>query len=159
MFVNKVLQSFGLFVYRWSDYKGRSTQQEYWYPLLTLNVLYLGLNFLSSKLAMACVIISMPALVTLSMRRMHDTGFSALWLLSPLIFGLLGFLIYLMYFQLFSTPDALEASFSTVGAGLIFLMLMSQIFLLFLLARNSTPGDNAFGAPSDYMQRQIDWNK
>lgn len=113
--INYYLQMFT----RWSDFSGRSSRSEYWWPF-AINVIVGSLisstysikdaSFISlGTSGLYSLIILIPA-IALTIRRLHDTdrsGVNILWLLLPFI---------------------------------------GWIVLLFMLIGDSTPGSNKYGS-------------
>lgn len=92
-----------LFKYKFAQFAGRARRKEYWYFVLFNFIFTLGLGAVDNALdldflaALYAIIAFVPALAV-SVRRLHDTGKSGLWLLVAII-PFIGWII-LIYFTL-----------------------------------------------------------
>lgn len=81
-------------------FRGRSQRKEYWYFILFSNLIALTIGFLSGKLLyvnLYGILILLPTLAV-TVRRLHDTNRSGVWILITLIpiFGLVLFIIFMI---------------------------------------------------------------
>jgi len=77
---------------RYFDVQGRSTRMQYWmFYLLNLIAIFVfaildaSLNLDSPFFYMAYVLVSFIPVVTVGVRRMHDSGRSGWWLIVPIV--------------------------------------------------------------------------
>jgi uncharacterized membrane protein YhaH (DUF805 family) len=102
---------------KYADFKGRASRAEYWWFMLLVFLVYLGLVFVSAALANSSeaaaglvaliMIVALLGLVVPSLavavRRLHDTGRSGWWYLIALI-PYVGSLVLLIVMALPGTP-------------------------------------------------------
>lgn len=118
------------------DWKGRSTRAEYWYVclsmFLTLTVLVFGLALYVDEKSLEFIINSIQIVVyilmlTLTIRRIHDTGHSAKFLFWPIIAILISLVLFIIP-PLFIVAAAIAGiiSFGVSVALFVFSILPSQ---------------------------------
>lgn len=97
---------------QWRCFYGRARRSAYWYVVLMQALLLLGLMLLFqlfplpkavNYLVSIYYIVSLLPMLSLQVRRLHDTGKSAWWLLLHLL-GPIGMLVLIIFFCTDSDP-------------------------------------------------------
>lgn len=103
--------------------------------------------FTALQVAAVFTVALLAAAVT---RRLHDGGRRGWWGLPPVIFLIVGLTLFPRLFQSTLTGEMTPASMKLFGLIFInnLLYLASLGLLIFLLARESQPGENRFGPPA-----------
>lgn len=89
------------FFQRWNQMAGRSSRSEFWWAILALTLANVVLNFIpvvGQVLAVVVNIGTLIPLVTVTMRRYHDTNRSGWWIILPIMAQLAGFIAAAMAF-------------------------------------------------------------
>ncbi len=136
---------------KYGDFDDRARRSEFWWFFLfcTVSSFILGIIPLLGQLCMLALLI--PYLAVL-VRRLHDTGRSAWWLLLLLPTAILGLVVLLIVIFIITFPAAWGAD-AEIGWGLILIMAFvnfaifvgSTIPLLIFCALPGTVGPNRYG--------------
>jgi uncharacterized membrane protein YhaH (DUF805 family) len=112
---------------RWADYRGRSSRSESWWVVLALVVVLVVVGvvlqhlfpepithvtrsrsvrqyMVSSQATLLVELLALPFLLPLSIRRLHDTGRSWIWLLVGFI-PCVGWIVLTVFYCLDTQPD------------------------------------------------------
>jgi len=147
---NKLWQNFvDTVTNHYLDFNGRMGRAQYWYYILVVFVLAIGVAIIASVTTRALSSLFSLALLLpnlgMTVRRLHDTGKPGIWVLLPLIPGVLmivlgslavlggvfGFLIFI-------------AAFATI---IWLLWLAAMAVLIYFCAQPGQAGDNLYGPP------------
>lgn len=129
------------FFARYFDYSGRSSRSEYWYAVLFLALASAACSIVDAAIgkpvfsALFNLLIFLPN-ISLTVRRLHDTGRSGWWLLAPF------FPAFVSAFILVVAGEQAGALVAGVG---VFVGLGTIVTLLVWFCRASSPGDNRYG--------------
>jgi len=143
---------------KFAVFSGRAPRAEHWWFYLAYVLLAVILNILTDIssifgiLGFAFLVLVIPFLAV-TVRRLHDTNRSGLWLLAPMAAYLVGVII--VGPALLTDPTALMASASFGLAGLAFLVgavLAVVVFVFTLLP--GTRGPNRYG-PDPYSENTM----
>ncbi len=137
----------------WNNFSGRTRRSGYWYAVLANAVISLLLSILADLagiFSVVSVLYSLAYLVpglALTVRRLHDTGHSAWWLLVCLVPAVLGSVAAVVI--VLATGMVLMGASGSVGlfalaALLGIACLVCAVFSLILLVKDSGP-DNRYG--------------
>lgn len=110
------VQAVELFYKKYSDFEGRATRAEYWFPVLYALVVALVLTFfgkLGAYLSIAFSLVNLVPSIAVSIRRMHDIGKSGWWILIAFI-PIIGSIWYLI---LCATPSKTDGNQSGYTFG------------------------------------------
>lgn len=91
-------EAISLFYKRYTDFDGRATRAEYWYPVLYMFIVGMILGFFGrfgEILAGVFSLVNIVPSIAVSIRRMHDIGKSGWWILISLI-PIIGTIWYLI---------------------------------------------------------------
>ena len=113
---------------KYAVFSGRAGRKEYWYFTLFNSIISLVLLFISIALGVLYSLAVLIPCLAVTVRRLHDTDHSGLWLLIP--------------------PVLLVSPVITPGGAAFLpaiLILISLIVLLVFLVLDSQPGDNQYG--------------
>jgi len=147
---NKLWQNFvDTVTNHYLDFNGRMGRAQYWYYILVVFVLAIGVAIVASVTTRALSSLFSLALLLpnlgMTVRRLHDTGKPGIWVVLPLIPGvlmiLLGSLVFLggaLGFLFFI------AAFATI---IWLLWLAAMAVLIFFCAQPGQAGDNMYGPP------------
>ncbi len=125
---------------RWSDYRGRSSRQEYWKLILDNVVIGFLLSVFAASIGASWItalweFINLVPATTLAIRRLHDSGHTGKWIIPlvacNLLLLILGFII--------STSSLLWIAFVVLLVSVV----VGAIVFVFVL-QQSKP-DNAWG--------------
>ena len=133
----RVLRKYGVF-------KGRARRKEFWYFILINWIVHFILNGIGLEIIVVItgILLFIPT-IAVTVRRLHDTGYSGWWLISPLLFWSLLIPLYI--------SGTLGDSFSNeIYRGIGSISIAFYIVLLFALIADSNYGENKYGAnPKD----------
>ena len=95
---------------RYADFSGRSRRKEYWMFMLFYTVIYMVLLIIDGTLGMFFFtaifsVISLVPSISITARRLHDTGRSGWWQLLAVFLPLLGLIILVVLVSLRSRED------------------------------------------------------
>jgi len=128
---------------RWSDYRGRSSRQEYWKWFLVNIFISLALSIAGSWASVLFGIVSIVPTLTLTVRRLHDSGHSGKWV-SPLVVSYL----FGLYVDIFVGSGSHISSAVLVPVLLLLLAaILSGIVVLIFTIQRSAP-DSKWGVAS-----------
>lgn len=97
---------------KYADFSGRTTLREYWMFMLFYTVVYLVLMIVDGAIgrlfftAIFSVISLVPS-ISITTRRLHDTGRSGWWQLIAIVLPLLGLIVLIVLVSLRSDEDNL----------------------------------------------------
>ncbi len=99
---------------KYADFNGRATRSEFWWFVLFLVLVSLGLSIISAILsALFSLAILLPS-ITVSTRRLHDTGRSGWWQLIGFV-PIIGWIV-LIVFMAQEGKNAMPAAPAAPGA-------------------------------------------
>ena len=95
---------------KYADFSGRTTLREYWMFMLFYTVVYLVLMIVDGavgRLFFTAIfsVISLVPSISITTRRLHDTGRSGWWQLIAIVLPLLGLIILIVLVSLRSDAD------------------------------------------------------
>lgn len=127
----------------YASFGGRASRAQFWpFSLIAWAVQVVAMIVLP-PLGWAMVLLSAPPLLSVLVRRLHDTDRRAWWLLPPA--ALVPPLLFLVACTQFTLGDEIgRRIFIAIGVILTF-MLAYAILLVAVLARAGTHGSNRFG--------------
>lgn len=91
-----LVKAVSLFFTRYVDFKGRSRRSEYWWATLFCNLMSSILTAMLAELGYVWSLITFLPMISVSVRRLHDTGRSGWWYLINLI-PLVGSIIFIVF--------------------------------------------------------------
>ena len=153
------IQSITRAVRNYFKFHGRASRPEFWwffigvvilegifivwqqakFPLLILGSLTAWLKFLT-----LLPLVHLVLLPAATLRRLHDTGRSARWLFI-LVGTICGWVVFVYGLGMASLEDMDFALFFVILAVLVFLPIVGEMAMLFVLFRTGTKGDNRYG--------------
>ena len=95
---------------KYAEFSGRASQREYWMFMLFYTVVYVVLLIVDSSIgrpfltAIYSVISLMPS-ISITARRLHDTGRSGWWQLIAVFLPLIGIIVLIVFVAQRSQPD------------------------------------------------------
>jgi uncharacterized membrane protein YhaH (DUF805 family) len=125
---------------RWSDYRGRSSRQEYWKWFLVDLVVVFVLNSIGAWIGVIFGIVSIAPTLTLTVRRLHDAGHTGKWVAPLIISYVFGLWVDIFVKVGSSMPSAMMV--------LVFLLLLASIItgiVVFIFSIQRSKPDNAWG--------------
>ena len=145
------------YIKKFATIQGRATRAQYWYSTLCVFIVnlvlwilgfipFVGVLFgiISYVFGLACFI---PG-ITITARRLHDVGLSALWILWFCL-GLIGVGILGFVFAVIAASAGLPG-FAYFGIGIIvFGYVASFVVWLAFMVKPSNEGANKFGEPAE----------
>jgi uncharacterized membrane protein YhaH (DUF805 family) len=135
---------------KYAVFEGRASRPEYWYFYLfniCVSVMLYASSFVAGDfrifLGLATGLITTTPTLSVSSRRLHDTGHSVGWVVAQLVVG--ATLVALR----FATRAGLRLSHAGALRGVLLLAFFGlSILVIILLARKGDAGPNRYGEPA-----------
>lgn len=128
------------------DFKGRSTNEDYWWPFfinLGICLIFIYIINMSELAILYNVLVAVP-FIALSIRRMHDankSGWNILWLYIPTVILLIYAGSILFYTQTPEIVDLFLKWFTVMVVGYVVLF----VYSVYLLTQKTYPKKNHYG--------------
>ena len=147
---NKLWQNFvDTVTNHYLDFNGRMGRAQYWYYILVVFVLAIGVAIIASVTTRALSSLFSLALLLpnlgMTVRRLHDTGKPGIWVLLPLIPGVL--MILLGAFAVMGSVLGFLLFIAAFATIIWLLWLAAMAVLIFFCAQPGQAGDNLYGPP------------
>lgn len=125
---------------RWSDYRGRSSRQEYWKWFLVNSVIGTVLSTIVSSIGASWIVVlfelaNLVPATTLAIRRLHDSGHTGKWMIPLLVCDIL---------LLALGSVAATSSLAWLAIAVLLASLILGIVVFVFLLQRSKP-DNIWG--------------
>ncbi|MBO5583966.1 MAG: DUF805 domain-containing protein [Prevotella sp.] len=132
---------------RLTQFSGRSRRSEYWWTVLVAFLASLVLVLIPFANILICL-----AMLPLTLRRLHDTGRSAMWLLPLPVFYVAIIIAYVVEIKGFV---GFQHDVYYIYIGFCCLVYLAySIMLLVFTCQDSQPYTNRYGESPKYQQRQ-----
>lgn len=147
---NKLWQNFvDTVTNHYLDFNGRVGRAQYWYYILVVFVLAIGVWLVSSVTTRALSSLFSLALLLpnlgMTVRRLHDTGKPGIWVLLPLIPGVL--MIVLGSLAVLGGVFGFLLFIAAFAMIIWLLWLAAMAVLIYFCAQPGQAGDNLYGPP------------
>jgi uncharacterized membrane protein YhaH (DUF805 family) len=147
---NKLWQNFvDTVTNHYLDFNGRVGRAQYWYYILVVFVLAIGVWLVGSVTTRALSSLFSLALLLpnlgMTVRRLHDTGKPGIWVLLLLVPGVL--MILLGAFAVLGSVLGFLLFIAAFATIIWLLWLAAMVVLIYFCAQPGQAGDNQFGPP------------
>lgn len=152
---------------RITDFKGRSRRSELWWNYLVYVILifclYTFFFHLGNGNLIEFAIISLIlqlAIVPVTIRRMHDSGHSGIWVIAAVLLGVVsnvyGFMSGLATPEALTQKEIMEVVFSPTYIGLTIASGIVQLIIFIFAVMDGTKGENKYGASTKYIVETVE---